>query len=128
TRRPPFWRYSAMCFTEYGEFMSTGKVRRLIMMRRCTQLRSAVSRDVTNRQSSSKQTPISSQSHQEVWLGSSSTGPGVSSTVSLNARKPYTRRTNQRRTVLIRARETGAQPQHELPSPVFVYNSVVSLS
>ncbi len=56
-----------------------GKVRRLIMMRRCSQLVCAVSREVTNFQSSSRNTPRKSQSSQETWLGSRSTGPGVDS-------------------------------------------------
>ena len=86
TSRPPFWRYSAMRLTAKGEFMSTGKVRRLIMMRLWSQLISAVVLEVTKRQSSSRQTPMSSQSHHETWLGSSSTGPGVSSTDALYAR------------------------------------------
>ena len=66
--------------------MSTGKVRRLTMMRLWNQLISAVVLEVTKRQSSSRQTPMSSQSHQETWFGNSRTGPGVSSTDTLWAR------------------------------------------
>ncbi len=75
-----------MRLTAKGEFISTGKVRRLIMTRRWNQLASAVVLEVTKRQSSARQTPISSQSHQETWLGSSKTGPGVSSADALYAR------------------------------------------
>ena len=68
-----------MCLTAKGEFMSTGKVRRLTMTSLWTQLVSAVVLEVTKCQSSPRHTPTSSQSHQETWLGSSSTGPGKSS-------------------------------------------------
>ena len=72
-----------MCLTAKGEFMSTAKVRRLIMMRLWIQLVAAAVLEVTKRQSSSRQAPISSQSHQETWLGRSSTGPGVAATCTL---------------------------------------------
>ena len=65
TRRPPFWRYSAIRLTAKGEVMSTGNVRRLTMMRLWNQLSSAVVLEVAKRQSSSRHTPMSSQSHHE---------------------------------------------------------------
>src|ERR1035441_8324785 len=101
TRRPPFWRYSAMCLTANGELMSTGIVRWLIIIRLWNQLASAAMLDVTKRQSSSRQAPMSSQSHHETWLGSNKTGPGVSSDDKLYARNRYRMRISQRRRVLM---------------------------
>src|SRR5215472_16761191 len=65
TKRPPRCKYSAMCLTAKGEVISTGKVRRLTMTSLWNQLTSAVSPEVTNRQSSSRHTPINTQSHQD---------------------------------------------------------------
>src|ERR1035438_7585685 len=86
TSRPPFFRYSAIRLTAKGEVMSTGKVRRLTIMRLNEQLMSAVVLEVTKRQSSSRHKPTNNQSHHETWLGSNSTGPGVSSAATLYAR------------------------------------------
>src|SRR5438477_9888058 len=65
TNRPPLFKYPAIRLTAYGDSISTGKVRRLTMMRRCAQLILAEVIEVTNRQSFSRQTPISNQSHHE---------------------------------------------------------------
>ncbi len=83
TSRPLPWRYSAIRLTAYGEVVSMGNVRRLIMILRCNQLVSADVLDTTNFQSRSRQRATNSQSSQEVWFGISSTGPGVLSTPSL---------------------------------------------
>src|SRR5712671_4681621 len=82
-RRCPLCKYSAMCFTAYGEVLSIPKVRELIITLRCNQLFCAVVLDVTHFQSSSTDTRRNNQSNQETWFGISSTGPGVFRTASL---------------------------------------------
>src|SRR6185369_10831587 len=63
TRRPPWSRYSVIRFTAKGEFKSTGKVRRARSRRKIQP--PARGLGTTNRQSSSRQTATSSQSHQD---------------------------------------------------------------
>jgi len=65
TSRPPPCRNSAIRFTAYGEAGSMGRVWRLIMIRRCNQLVSAVRREVTTLHRSSRHTQINSQSSHE---------------------------------------------------------------
>ena len=77
TRRPFFSRNSAMRLTAYGDEVSMGNVRRLIMIFRWSQLVSAELLETTNFQSPSRQTTRNIQSSHETWLGMSSTGPGV---------------------------------------------------
>ena len=83
TSRPLACKCSAIRLTAYGESVSMGKVRLFNMILRCTQLVSAEILETTNFQSGSRQAPTSNQSNHEVWLGMSSTGPGVFSTDSL---------------------------------------------
>src|SRR6266498_3982419 len=78
-----------------------GKVRRLIMILRCSHEVCAAFADTTHFQSSSVQTSRKSQSSHETWFGSSNTGPGVFNTSSLNARKSKSTRIKKRRNVFI---------------------------
>src|SRR6478735_7348177 len=78
-----------------------GKVRRLIMILRCSHDVCAAFSETTHFQSSSVQTSKKSQSSQETWLGRSRTGPGVFNASSLKARNLNSQPTSKRKMVFI---------------------------